>query len=259
MMKLEDHGPDTYVGVGPDYPWGGLYGGQIVAQALMACGRTIEPHFFPHSLHAYYIRPGDSRQPVRYEVERLRNGRSFVTRQVVARQSAGAILTMIASFKVDEEAPDVQAAVMPDVPAPEQIDSDSWTKVFDRRSLPRTEQPERLRTWMRLRASIDPKNRLLHACGIAYMSDDLPVEVARELHPAMATRETLEDDAFIGVSLDHAIWFHRSARADDWHLEDFVAGGLTDGKGLTTANLFDLDGTHIATVAQEALIRLRRR
>lgn len=259
MMELEHHGVDTYVGVGPEYPWGGLYGGQIVAQALRSCGRTVDEEFVPHSLHAYYIRPGDWREPIRFEVERLRNGRSFVTRQVVARQSTGAILTMIASFKVDEEAPDVQAAVMPTVPAPEEIESQAWTKVFDRRSLSRAEAPERLRTWMRLSTPLDPDDRLLHACGIAYMSDDLPVEVARELHPAAAGREALGEHPFIGVSLDHAMWFHRPARADEWHFEDFMAGGLTDGRGLTTANLFDSQGTHIATVAQEALIRLRRR
>ena len=82
MMALESHGPDTYVGVGPRYPWGGLYGGQIVAQALRAAGLTVEPQFLPHSLHAYFIRPGDHTEPIRFEVDRIRNGRSFVTRRV---------------------------------------------------------------------------------------------------------------------------------------------------------------------------------
>src|SRR5690606_33526395 len=86
MMALEPHGPDTFVGAGPSYPWGGLFGGQIVAQALRAGGLTAEPEFVPHSLHAYYIRPGDHSEPIRFEVDRLRNGRSFTTRQVVARQ-----------------------------------------------------------------------------------------------------------------------------------------------------------------------------
>ena len=103
MMALEPHGADTYVGVGPRYPWGGLYGGQIVAQALRAAGLTVEPEFLPHSLHAYFIRPGDHTEPIRFEVDRIRNGRSFVTRRVVARQSIGAIFNLAASFHVVED------------------------------------------------------------------------------------------------------------------------------------------------------------
>src|SRR5690554_4357180 len=134
MMELESHGPDTFVGVGPDYPWGGLFGGQIVAQALMAAGRTVDEQYLPHSLHAYFIRPGDASQPIRFEVDRLRNGRSFVTRQVVARQASGAILTMISSFQVEEEAADVQTATMPDVPPPDEAKSQTWTGMFERLS-----------------------------------------------------------------------------------------------------------------------------
>src|ERR1700676_1453135 len=118
MFELEAHGPDTFVAQGPSYPWGGLYGGQIVAQALRAAAATVEPRFRPHSLHAYFIRRGDAGEPIRLEVDRLRNGRSFVTRAVGARQSTGAILSMAASFHVDEEAPDVQAAVPPTGLAP---------------------------------------------------------------------------------------------------------------------------------------------
>src|SRR5690349_24959298 len=119
MMALEPHGPDTFVGVGPEYPWGGLYGGQIVAQGLRAAGLTVEERFRVHSLHAYFVRRGDATEPIRFEVERVRNGRSFVTRSVEARQSTGAILTMTASFHVDEhEAATLQVATMPDLPLP---------------------------------------------------------------------------------------------------------------------------------------------
>src|ERR1700694_4030267 len=103
MMALESHGPDTFVGIGPQYPWGGLSGGQIVAQALRAAGATVDPAYRVHSLHAYFIRRGDHEEPIRFEVDRLRNGRSFVTRRVDARQSVGAILTLSASFQIDEE------------------------------------------------------------------------------------------------------------------------------------------------------------
>src|SRR5881392_4285659 len=91
MMTLEPHGPDTYVASGPQYPWGGLYGGQIVAQALRAATLTVEPQFRVHSLHAYFIRRGDHEEPIRFEVDRIRTGRSFTTRLVVARQALGAI------------------------------------------------------------------------------------------------------------------------------------------------------------------------
>ena len=92
MMNLESHGPDTFVGIGPQYPWGGLYGGQIVAQALQAATQTVDPQFWVNSIHAYFIRRGDAREPIRFEVNRVRDGRSFVTRQVIARQAVGAIL-----------------------------------------------------------------------------------------------------------------------------------------------------------------------
>ena len=117
MLTLEPHGPDVWVGTGPRYPWGGLYGGQIVAQALRAAAHTVEPKYRVHSLHAYFIRRGDHTEPVRYEVDRVRNGRSFVTRTVTARQAVGAILSVSASFQVDEDAPEGEL-IGPAVPAP---------------------------------------------------------------------------------------------------------------------------------------------
>ena len=119
MMELASHGPDTFVGSGPTYPWDGLYGGQIVAQSLRAAELTVKGSFAPHSLHAYFLRMGDPDEPVRYEVERLRDGRSFVARQIVARQSTGAILNMSVSFQVEAEATmDVQAVSPPAVDGP---------------------------------------------------------------------------------------------------------------------------------------------
>ena len=117
MMSLEDQGADVYLGRGPQYPWGGLYGGQIVAQGLRAGAATVEERFHVHSLHAYFIRPGDADEPIRFEVTRSRDGRSFCTRHVVASQEVGVILTMSLSFQVDEAGHDVQTAEMPKVPA----------------------------------------------------------------------------------------------------------------------------------------------
>jgi len=116
MMALEPHGADVWVGAGPRYPWGGLYGGQIVAQALRAGTFTVEDRYRVHSLHAYFIRSGDHTEPIRFEVDRVRNGRSFCTRRITARQSVGVILNMTASYQVDERAPTVQTAVIPELP-----------------------------------------------------------------------------------------------------------------------------------------------
>lgn len=255
MMALVPHGPDTFVGVGPEYPWGGLYGGQIVAQGLRAAGLTVEPAFRPHSLHAYFVRRGDATEPIRFEVDRVRNGRSFCTRTVSARQSTGAILTMTASFQVDEEQPDLQSATMPAVPGPDEVPSDSWSPAFDRRFIG---DPDRdsgpVRAWLRVTDDLgdDP---LVHACGIAYMSDDLPTDGPRSVHP---DRRPGEHGTFMSASLDHAVWFHRPARADVWHLEEVRSSGIAGGRGVALVEVFLADGTHAATVAQEVLIRARR-
>jgi len=112
-LTLEPHAPDTFVGISPDYPWGRIYGGLVVAQALLAAIDTVRPEHPVHSLHAYFILGGDPGEPVRYEVNRLRNGRSFSTRQVIARQSGGAILVLSASFQAMEEGPETQSAEFP--------------------------------------------------------------------------------------------------------------------------------------------------
>src|SRR4029078_4981781 len=133
LFDLAPHGADTFVGIGPKYPWGGLYGGQIVAQALRAALLTVEPQFRVHSLHAYFIRRGDHEEPIRFEVDRIRNGRSFVTRSGIARQAVGAILNMSASFQVDEPAPDKQIAEPPPVPHAEDLPGQAWMGMFERR------------------------------------------------------------------------------------------------------------------------------
>ena len=137
ILTLSSHGPDTFVGSGPRYPWGGLYGGQIVAQALEAAAATVEDHLVVHSLRAYFIRRGDQDEPVRYEVDRIRNGRSFATRRVVARQAIGAILNLEASFQAKEESPDLDVVTMDRaLPGPEHLESTSWSPVFERAFVP---------------------------------------------------------------------------------------------------------------------------
>jgi acyl-CoA thioesterase-2 len=249
MMRLEAHGPDTFVGAGPQYPWGGLYGGQIVAQSLRAATATVDPAFRVHSLHAYFIRRGDHTEPIRFEVDRLRNGRSFVTRAVVARQSTGAILNMSASFQVDEEAPRVQPAAPPEIPGADEIAEDSWSEMFERRGLRRL-GVGRSAAWLRLK--LEPGSDLA-ACGLAYMSDDMPTDAVVMLHPAAPT--ALEGD-WVSASLDHAIWFHRAVPAG-WQLHSFEGQMLGGSRGLSIGQIWVGD-VHVATVAQEVMLRPRR-
>lgn len=256
MMALEPHGPDTFVGVGPRYPWGGLYGGQIVAQSLRAAALTVEdPSYRVHSLHAYFIRRGDADEPIRFEVDRVRDGRSFLTRRVIARQSVGAILSMSASFAVDEPGPDVQTAVLPPVPPPEGLANDSWSEMFDRAFVPSDAQGRRT-GWLRMTEPIgdDPS---LHAVGLAYLSDDLPTDAVMRLHPDFAPQADGWDEAFWSASLDHAIWFHRPLRVDAWHVQDFTSHGFLSSRGLSIGHVFTGDGIHVATIAQEVLLRRR--
>ena len=147
LFQLEPHGPDTFVGIGPQYPWGGLFGGQIVAQALRAAALTVDAEQEVHSLRAYFIRRGEHTEPIRFEVDRIRNGRSFSTRRVVARQAIGAILNLEASFHLPEDTADVQTVPMDTtIPAPDELVSDAWSAAFDRRSVPRDRLVDEVRT-----------------------------------------------------------------------------------------------------------------
>src|SRR6478752_9907507 len=137
LRELEPHGADTFVGVSPPYDWGRIFGGQVIAQALWAAAATVPAERVVHSLHAYFILGGRPDEPVRYEVDRVRNGRSFMTRRVVARQSYGAILTLEASFHVDEPGPDVNTMPAPDgVPPPGEVAEMGWGWMLERRPVP---------------------------------------------------------------------------------------------------------------------------
>jgi acyl-CoA thioesterase-2 len=257
LIHLEPHGADVLVGTGPRYPWGGLYGGQIVAQALRAAASTVEDRFQVHSLRAYFIRAGDADEPVRYEVDRIRNGRSFCTRRVVARQAVGAILNLEASFSAGEEAPEVQTVPMPaNVVGPDGIADDSWTAAFERRFVPDPEEPSgRATCWFRMPA-VDGDDPLVHASALAYISDDLPTDAV--IRALRLGRDAFEN-GWYSVSLDHTIWFHRPMRIDGWHLQDFTCHAAISGRGLAIGHVFTPDGVHTATVAQEVLVRKRRR
>jgi acyl-CoA thioesterase-2 len=256
MMALEPHGTDVWVGAGPRYPWGGLYGGQIVAQGLRAGTFTVDPDFRVHSLHAYFIRSGDHTEPIRFEVDRVRNGRSFLTRRITARQSVGVILEMTASYQLDEDAPEVQTATIPATKAPEDLDDDTWGSLFERRTAHR--RRGEVSGWLRVVADIGGDDPVLQACALAYLSDDMPTEAVVSLHPDANPEKPFEDQ-FMSASLDHAIYFHRPVHADEWNLQTFTCHGLMSSRGVSVGYVFTRDGTHVATVVQEVLLRKLRR
>jgi acyl-CoA thioesterase II len=248
------------VGTGPEYPWGKrVYGGQVVAQALRAAALTVEGPYRTHSLHAYFIRAGDVDEPIRFEVDRLRNGRSFVTRQVVARQSGGAILNLSCSFQVDEDEADVQVGGLPEdvsLPREDAID-ESWGVFLERQWAERT-GPGSARTWLRVQGPLG-EDPILHQCALAYASDDAPMEASLTHHPRWTGDDT-DWDQLMTASLDHAIWFHRPVTGDAWHLYDLVSEGIRGGRGMAHGRVLTTEGVHVASVAQEVLIRdLHRR
>jgi acyl-CoA thioesterase-2 len=257
LIRLEPHGPDTFVGIGATYPWGRrLFGGQIVAQALRAAIHTVDPSRRAHSLHSYFIRPGTPEEPVRFEVERLRDGRSFSTRQVVARQSSGAILNLSVSFQVDEDEADVPLGRIPDtVPSPDDpsLIDHSWGALLERKTA--DAGPGRLGYWIRLDADLGDDTEV-HLCGLAFMSDAAPSRAGRSAHPDF-TNDRSDRTKFVGASLDHSIWFQRPTRADEWHWFDLRSHGLAGGRGLVTGDVIARSGTQAASFAQEVLLRRR--
>ena len=258
LFDLEPRGVDAFVGRGPRYPWGGLYGGQIVGQALRAAANTVEATMSAHSLRAYFIRRGDHTEQVVYDVDRIRDGRSFATRRVVARQAVGAILNLEASFQLPEGGADVTTVPMPSgVTAPESLEESSWSSSFERRFVdhvdgtPARSGTGRMLAWMRVVEPLDD-DPILHRSWHAFLSDDMPSEAVAKSHPPVGGQPW--QSTFV-ASLDHSIWFHRPSRADQWHLHDFTSFGMIAGRGLAVGQIYDRLGVHVATVAQEVLMR----
>lgn len=256
LLDLEHHGADTYVGLNIDTQWGRVYGGQVLAQGLKAAAETADPEYRVHSLHAYFIRGGELTEPIRYEVDRIRNGRSFTTRRVVARQSSGAILNLSASFQTKENHPSRQT-----IPSPDGVDrelaeeSDDWSGVHDHRRLVADRDAGRVASWQKVRVDSDRAgDPVVAACALAFASDDVPMGAAFAGHPD-ARPPGENHESFMSASLDHALWFHRPVQADDWLLYDMHSEGWINGRGLARGHVFAEDGTHVATVAQEVLAR----
>ena len=263
LFELTDHGTDVMVGEGFAYPWGGLYGGHIVAQSLRAASHTVEDGFLPHSVRAYFIRRGDNTETVRYEVDRIRNGRSFSTRRVVARQSNGAILNLEASYQLPEPSAEVTVVSMPsDIPRPDELaPTDTWSPHIEQREIPidfvskdARDGSGRLMSWYRTKEDFGD-DQLMHRCALAYLSDDLPTGAVIRGVPELRKKWNTEN-AFFSASLDHTIWFHRDIDSSKWHLYEMNCHSYRNSRGLAFGYVFAEDGTHVATVAQETLVRL---
>ena len=272
LLDLERIEENIFRGVSPAHQPTRVFGGQVAGQALVAAGRTVPEERKVHSLHAYFIRPGDPSIPIVYEVDRIRDGRSFTTRRVVAVQRGKAIFSLSASFQRPE--PGItHAGEMPDVPPPDNLPSrqESLREFADKlgpmATMPRpidiryvTDPPwERRgtenidahnRVWMRADGAL-PDDELLHVCVLTYASDMTLLDSILVRHGVY-----WGFDKVLGASLDHALWFHRPFRADEWFLYDSVSPTASGARGLATGRFFTQDGTLIATVVQEGLLRV---
>lgn len=272
LLDLEALGDDRFLGISPPVGPQRVFGGQVAGQALVAAGRTVDPERQVHSLHGYFVRPGDPTVPITYTVENIRDGRSFSVRRSVAQQHGKVIFFMSASFHVPEDGLDHHEAAPADVPPPEEVPtmaerlakyperSGIWSMIprpIDVRYVgepgwvPPGDRPASptQRVWMRIDGKL-PDDPLLHACALAFASDLTLLDSVLAVHGAV-----WGPGGFVGASLDHALWFHRGFRADEWFLYDSVSPSASDARGLATGRMFTRDGRHIATAVQEGLLR----
>jgi acyl-CoA thioesterase-2 len=267
----DDRGQDLFVGASQPQPHGRVFGGQVLGQTLVAAGRTVQDDRPVHSMHGYFLRPGDSNEPITFAVERLRDGRSFSARRVHAIQFDQPILSMIASFQDPSPGLDHQDE-MPDVPAPEDLPTTAelmghidhpvaqyWARArpMDLRHVDApvywTADPERRAAnavWMRTPAPM-PDDPLLHRAVLGYASDYTLLESVLRRHGVTWATRGLK-----AASLDHAMWWHRDVRVDEWLLYVQVSPSASGARGLGTGRIFSRDGRLVATVAQEGMLRV---
>jgi len=278
--QTTEAGPDTFVGQSQPQPWRRVYGGQVLAQALVAAQRTVDPVGTTrpvHSMHAYFLRAGDDTEPISFSVERLRDGQSFSARRVHAIQFDRPILTMAASFQLPATGLD-HTEPMPDgVPPPDELPTlaqryagrsgeavQRWLRErpMDLRHVGAPSYveaaPDRepsLRVWMRAHEPIPAEvdTPALHAAVLAYASDYSVLEPVLRRHG-----RSFADPGMTMASLDHAMWFHRPARVDGWLLNDLTSPTAQGARGLGTGRIYSADGVLVASLAQEGMIRVRR-
>ena len=276
LLDLEAIEDNLFRGTQPATSLQRVFGGQVAAQALAAATRTVPDEYVVHSLHSYFLRPGDVKVPIVYDVDPLRDGRSFVTRRVVARQHGRPIYFQTASYQKHEDGFEHQDA-MPDVSPPEecpslgelfgrqsQEHSDRWEREWaaldvrwagDSRpdgELDPSVHPAQVRLWIRVNGDL-PDDRLLHGAAFTYASDLTLLGASLVPHGVHVASPEVQS-----ASLDHTIWFHRPFRADEWWLYDQLSPSASGGRGLAFGRVFTRDGRLVATVAQEGLVRPAR-
>jgi acyl-CoA thioesterase II len=245
LEKLEEN---LYRGLSPQVGWQRVFGGQVIAQALMAAQRTVDGNRFVHSLHAYFMRPGDPAVPIVYQVERIHDGSSFATRWIVAIQHGRPIFSMSASFQVEEDGYDHQVP-MPPVTPPEDLMGEKPVSLVH--YLTKEKLEPRQDIWVRAVGEVLP-DRHYQACVLAYLSDMTLLDTSLYAHGT-----SIFDPKLQVASLDHAMWFHRPCALDDWLLYTQDSPSSSGSRGMTRGSLYTRSGTLIASVAQEGLIRKR--
>ena len=252
LLDLETIEVNIFRGRSPDEERQRVFGGQVAGQALVAAGRTVPADRHVHSLHAYFLRPGDPSVPIVYDVDRIRDGRSFTTRRVVAIQHGRPIFNLSASFQIDEVGVDHQIP-MPEVPPPEATSAFEWAPAFELRFVtPEGGPGPTQRLWFRAAGAL-PDDPLLHVCVVAYASDMTLLDPVVNAHAI-----DWQDPGVQIASLDHAMWFHRPVRADEWLLYDQHSPAASGGRGLGIGHIFRQDGTLVVTVVQEGLVRTKQ-
>jgi acyl-CoA thioesterase-2 len=271
LLDLEQLEVNLFRGYSPQNRWKRVFGGQVVGQALVAAARTVEERLV-HSLHCYFVLAGDPKVPILFKVDRIRDGGSFTTRNVVAIQHGEAIFSMSASFHKAEQGFSHQFA-MPDVPDPDTLPSEDEIRAKVPEHLGafwKLERPIEMRPvdaesylsaekrdptnfiWFRTKGAM-PDDAVLHRCALAYASDYSLLSASLIPH----ARQPFDPELMM-ASLDHAVWFHRPFRADEWLLYAQDSPSAEGARGFCRGSIFSRDGVLVASVAQEGLIRVKR-
>ncbi len=274
LLDLEEIEKNHYRATSPNEGWQRVYGGQVIGQALVAASRTVPEDRRAHSLHGYFLRPGDTTIPILYKVDRIRDGRSFTTRRVVAIQHGRAIFNMSISFQVSEEGFDHQLP-RPEAPGPDDLLDEQALRAAWVENLPEeyaetlnsirpievrpidpvnifepSKRPPQQMCWMKARNPL-PDDPRLHQCVLAYLSDWSLLDTAMLPHAVSFTQNNMQV-----ASLDHAMWFHRPFRADEWLLFVQDSPSASGARGLNRGLIYDRQGVLVASAAQEGLIRI---
>lgn len=256
LLDLEQIERDVFRGPNPGAEGGRLFGGQVASQALRAAQLTVEVDHAVHSVHSFFLRPGTYGVPILLRVDRIRDGKSFSTRRVVAWQRGEAIFNLDASFHRSEDGPVFALPSPADTPLPADLPrADRWGPhhdPIDSREIDLGPVPAR-RVWFRAVNQL-PNDPALHACVITYATDMGPMGAVRRAY-ASVTGGEVGFGNLMGASLDHVLWFHRPVRADEWLLYDIEAVATSGSRGLARGTLHDAAGALVASVAQEVLLR----